>query len=204
MTTSLLLAWFGTFLGLVRTIPQLLVTRREKNLSGLSVVGCLGVLVSMSWWCIYASSIRDLPLVVSSVGASVPPLLTWVVLTRRGLTTPRYQIYLVVGVAVGVVSGFIGFNIVGLLASCSTILYTVPQFWRVAKTRNVQGISAATWVLTGINTSVWAAYGVREHLIPTVLPALLLLPAAFLILALKIRDHRAPNICATHATKTYV
>ena len=158
----------------------------------------------MSWWCIYASSIRDSPLVVSSVGASVPPLLTWVVLTRRGLTTPRYQIYLVVGIAVGVISGFIGFNVVGLLASCSTVLYAVPQFWRVAKTRNVQGISAATWVLTGINTSVWAAYGVREHLIPTVLPALVLLPTAFLILALKIRDHRAPNICATRATKTYV
>ena len=44
------------------------------------------------------------------------------------------------------------------------------------------------------------AYGVREHLIPTVLPALLLLPTAFLILALKIRDHRATNI---RATKTY-
>ena len=85
-------------------------------------------------------------------------------LTRRGLPTPRYQIYLVVDTAVGVVSGFIGFNVVGL------------------------------------NTSVWAAYGLREHLIPTVLPALLLLPTAFLILALKIRDHRATNI---RATKTY-
>ena len=140
----------------------------------------------MSWWCIYAFSVGDLPLVVSSLGASVPPLLTWVVLTRRGLTTPRHQIYLAAGTAVGVVSVFIGFNVVGLLASCSTVLYAVPQFWRVAKTRNVQGISAATWVLTGINTSVWAAYGLREHLIPNVLPALLLLPTAFLILALKI------------------
>jgi uncharacterized protein with PQ loop repeat len=157
VTTSLLLAWFGTFLGLVRTIPQLLVTRREKNLSGLSVVGCLGVLISMSWWCIYASSIRDLPLVVSSVGVSVPPLLTWVVLTRRGLTTPRYQIYLVVGIAVGVVSGFIGFNVVGLLASCSTVLYAV-----------------------------------------------LLLPTAFLILALKIRDHRHARMCSPHALHTHL
>lgn len=201
MTTSLLLAWFGTLLGLIRTIPQLLVTRRGKNLSGLSVVGCLGALISMSWWRIYASSIRDLPLEVSSIGASVPPLLTWVVLTRRGLTTPRHQIYLVVGIAVGVISGF---NVVGLLASCSTVLYAVPQFWRVAKTRNVQGVSAATWVLTGINTSVWAAYGVREHLIPTVLPALLLLPTAFLILALKIRDHRHARMCSPHALHTHL
>lgn len=150
----------------------------------------------------YAFSISDLPLVVSSVGVSVPLLLTWVVLTRRALTTPRPRIYLVVGIAVGLVSGFIGFNVVGLLASCSTVLYAVPQCWRVAKTRNVQGISAATWVLTGINTSVWAAYGVREHLIPTVLPALLLLPTAFLILALKIRDHRHARMCSPLALNT--
>jgi uncharacterized protein with PQ loop repeat len=190
VTTSLLLAWFGTLLGLVRTIPQLLVTRREQNLSGLSVIGCLGVFVSMLWWCIYAFLVGDIFLAVSSVGATIPPLLIWGVLSRKRLATTTHQAYLVVGIAVGVVSGFIGFNVVGLLASSSTVLYAVPQFWRVAKTRNVQGISVSTWVLTGINTSVWAAYGVREHLLPTVLPALLLLPTAFPILVLKARDHR--------------
>ena len=204
MTTSLLLAWFGTLLGLIRTIPQLLVTRREQNLSGLSVIGCLGVLVSMLWWCIYAFLVGDIFLAVSSIGATIPPLLIWGVLSRKRLATTTHQAYLVVGIAVGVVSGFIGFNVVGLLASTSTVLYAVPQFWRVAKTRNVQGISAATWVLTGINTSVWAAYGVREDLLPTVLPALLLLPTAFLILVLKVSDHRHAGMNSPHAVNAHL
>jgi uncharacterized protein with PQ loop repeat len=153
----------------------------------------------MLWWCIYAFLVGDIFLAVSSSGATIPPLLIWGVLSRKRLATTTHQAYLAVGIAVGVVSGFIGFNVVGLLASSSTVLYAVPQFWRVAKTRNVQGISATTWVLTGINTSVWAAYGVCEHLLPTVLPALLLLPTAFLILVLKVRDHRDTSVGSPHA-----
>ena len=186
----MILAWCGTVLGLVRTIPQLLVVIREKALSGLSVAGCLGVLVSMIWWDIYAILIGDVLLSVCSVGASIPPLLTWIVLSRRGLATSGYQIAMIGGVLIGCVSGFIGVEVVGLLAACSTILYAFPQFWRVLTTRDVKGVSTTTWVLTAMNTSVWALYGVREQLLPAVLPAVLLLPTAALILVLKVRDKR--------------
>jgi uncharacterized protein with PQ loop repeat len=186
----MLLASCGTVLGLVRTIPQLLVVKREKVLSGLSVAGCLGVLVSMTWWAIYAILIGDVLLTVSSVGASIPPLLTWRVLYRRGLVKSGYQMALISGISLGIFGGFIGVEIVGLLASCSTVLYAFPQFWRVLTTRDVKGVSAVTWVLTAMNTSVWALYGVREQLLPTILPALILLPTASLILGLKARDKR--------------
>jgi uncharacterized protein with PQ loop repeat len=187
MTTSTILAWCGTVLGLGRTVPQLLVVRRAHALDGLSINSCMGLVLSMLWWDIYAVGIMDVPLMVSSVGASVAPVLTWAILMRRGLTSNAQSAAILVGAALGASSLITGAGFVGLLASGSTVLYTVPQFWRLVRTRDVRGVSTVTWALTAVNTSIWAAYGIREHLLPTVLPALLLLPTAGLVLGLKAR-----------------
>lgn len=203
MTTSALLAWCGTLLGLGRTVPQLLVVRRARSLDGLSINSCMGLVLSMLWWDIYAVGIMDVPLIVSSIGASAAPVLTWVILMRRGLTSNVHSAVIVVGATFGAASLVVGAGFVGLLASGSTVLYTVPQFWRLLRTRDVRGVSTVTWALTAVNTSIWAAYGIREQLLPTVLPALLLLPTAGLVIGLKLRSvWRRPDVPADRTVVT--
>lgn len=195
MTTSAILAWCGTVLGLGRTVPQLLMVRRARVLDGLSINSCAGLVLSMLWWDIYAVGIRDVPLIVSSVGASTAPVLTFVVLMRRGLTMRAHGAVIMAGTALGGASLLIDTGIVGSLASGSTVLYTLPQFWRLVRTRDVRGVSAVTWILTAVNTSIWAVYGVREQILPAVFPALLLLPTAGLVIGLKVRSAwRRPGV----------
>ena len=183
---SAALAWCGTALGLARTAPQLLVVLREKALDGLSVWSCTCLMLSMVWWDIYAIADGQVLLAVSSIGATIAPVLTLLILSRRGLVQRRHTLAVLGGSVLGLLCLPVSVEFVGLVASGSTVLYAGPQLWRLIRTRDVRGVSAVTWGITAVNTSIWAAYGIREHLLPTVLPALILLPTAFLVMTLKL------------------
>jgi len=187
---SAALAWCGTALGLARTTPQLLVVRREQALDGLSVWSCTCLMLSMVWWDIYSIAGANVPLAVSSVGSTIAPVLTLLILSRRGLVQRRHALAVLGGSVLGLLCLLVSVEFVGLVASGSTVLYAGPQLWRLVRTRDVRGVSAVTWGITAVNTSIWAAYGIREQLLPTVLPALILLPTACLVMTLKLLSKR--------------
>lgn len=192
MSLTDVLAWTGTLLGLVRTAPQTLVVYRTKNLNGLSVQSCLWLLVAALWWDLYALVLADLPLFASSLGATVAPILIWYQLTARNMVTRRDTGLLIgAGLSAVVLLPLGGVTAVGLLASGSTIVYAAPQLVKLVKTRDVAGVSLGTWVLTAVNTSIWAAYGLLTGLTPLVLPALVMLPTAMLVMTLHARQRVA-------------
>ena len=50
-------------------------------------------------------------------------------------------------------------DVLGLVATCFTTSSFVPQVWRTWKTRDVSGISLATYLVITIGLALWLVYG---------------------------------------------
>jgi MtN3 and saliva related transmembrane protein len=50
-------------------------------------------------------------------------------------------------------------DILGLVATCFTTSSFVPQVWRTWKTRDVSGISLATYLVITVGLALWLVYG---------------------------------------------
>jgi MtN3 and saliva related transmembrane protein len=59
-------------------------------------------------------------------------------------------------------------DILGLTATCFTTSSFVPQVWRTWKTRDVSGISLATYLVLTIGLFLWLTYGLLKSDLPLV------------------------------------
>ncbi len=50
-------------------------------------------------------------------------------------------------------------DILGLVATCFTTSSFVPQVWRTWKTRDVSGISLASYLVITVGLALWLIYG---------------------------------------------
>ena len=57
-------------------------------------------------------------------------------------------------------------DILGLTATCFTTSSFVPQVWRTWRTRDVSGISLATYLVLTIGLSLWLTYGLLKGDLP--------------------------------------
>jgi MtN3 and saliva related transmembrane protein len=176
-----LIGWAATLLGFFRLAPQALMTLRARSVSGVSATSTVFTVVSGAWWVIYGIALADIPTSVSSIGALIAPCLCYVYLLRRGGLGILHNLLLGAGVVAGVLLVLPGVNVLGMVAAFSTVLSMLPQFVRIARTRDVSGLSEWTWALTSANTILWAVYGSLVHSVPMMLPACAIVPGAVLI-----------------------
>ncbi len=59
-------------------------------------------------------------------------------------------------------------DILGLTATCFTTSSFVPQVWRTWRTRDVSGISLATYAVLTIGLALWLTYGLLKGDLPLV------------------------------------
>lgn len=62
----------------------------------------------------------------------------------------------------------INLDILGLTATCFTTSSFIPQVWRTWRTRDVSGISLATYLVLTIGLTLWLAYGLLKGDLPLV------------------------------------
>lgn len=175
------LGWIATFVGFARMYPQARTLARSGNVSGVSPWSVTLTVLSMAWWLIYCGAIADVPSTVSSVGSALAPIACLVILLRRGACGVRHVVFVIAGSLVGVLALLQGADLVGLLAAGSTMAYSVPQFYRLVRTRDVAGLSETSWALTAVNAGLWALYGYYISSTPLILPALITIPVAILV-----------------------
>jgi MtN3 and saliva related transmembrane protein len=59
-------------------------------------------------------------------------------------------------------------DILGLIATCFTTSSFVPQVWRTWRTRDVSGISLASYAVITVGLALWLAYGLLRGDLPLV------------------------------------
>lgn len=77
-------------------------------------------------------------------------------------------------------------HLLGYPAAALTTLAFVPQAWMTLRTRNVQGISAATYLALTVGIFLWLIYGISERDWALVVANGITLPLAGSILATKL------------------
>jgi MtN3 and saliva related transmembrane protein len=78
----------------------------------------------------------------------------------------------------------------GYPAAILTTIAFVPQAWLTVRTRNVDGISAATYLALTVGVLLWLAYGIGERDWALVAANAVTLPLAASILVTKLRHNR--------------
>ena len=77
-------------------------------------------------------------------------------------------------------------DILGLIAACFTTSSFAPQVWRTWRTRDVSGISLATYVVITIGLALWLLYGVLRGDVPLVVANSVMVVLTAAIAAMKI------------------
>ncbi len=160
---SVLLLAVITVTGVTLSIPQLLRLLRSRDAAGLSATSLLFGSVNVAAWTLYLADARAWGLVASNVLAS----LVWfavVALALRALR-PTWSwwlpaAWLVVLLAVILLDR----PVLGTVLGLGSLLTYTPQALRVWQTDTVSGISAATWVITAVQSIAWVIQSAADGL----------------------------------------
>ncbi|MEI6069606.1 MAG: SemiSWEET transporter [Methylococcaceae bacterium] len=77
-------------------------------------------------------------------------------------------------------------DILGLIATCFTTSSFMPQVWRTWRTRDVSGISLATYVVLTIGLTIWLIYGLFKGDLPLVVANSVMVTLTIAISAMKV------------------
>jgi MtN3 and saliva related transmembrane protein len=77
-------------------------------------------------------------------------------------------------------------TIIGSIAAILSVTSFAPQAWRIIRTREIDGLSVKTYILTSLGFSLWTTYGVLQSEWPIIVPNALCLMFALFILAMLI------------------
>jgi MtN3 and saliva related transmembrane protein len=78
-------------------------------------------------------------------------------------------------------------DILGLVATCFTTSSFVPQVWRTWKTRDVSGISLASYAVITVGLALWLIYGYVRGDLPLIVAntVMVVLTGAITVMKLK-------------------
>lgn len=78
-------------------------------------------------------------------------------------------------------------DILGLVATCFTTYSFVPQVWRTWKTRDVSGISLASYLVITVGLALWLVYGWVRGDLPLIVAnsVMVILTGAITVMKLK-------------------
>jgi len=77
-------------------------------------------------------------------------------------------------------------DILGLIATCFTTSSFMPQVWHTWRTRDVSGISLATYVVLTIGLTLWLIYGLFKGDLPLVVVNSVMVTLTTAITAMKV------------------
>jgi MtN3 and saliva related transmembrane protein len=86
----------------------------------------------------------------------------------------------------------ISLDLLGLVATCFTTASFIPQVWRTWRTRDVSGISLATYAVLTIGLALWLTYGLIKGDLPLIIAnsVMVLLTATIAIMKIVFARHR--------------
>lgn len=159
----------GTFIGLVRALPQFIRLLRAHDAHGVSLdTAATSCVVSFAWTTY--GLLTDQFAVVLATGSSgtIFALITLLAmkLGRRVTELRAAPIWFVIATVVTVTTGSEG---LGVILSVGALVANTPQVIVAYRERDLTGLSPSTWALTASDGAVWSLYGIVTGDIPILL-----------------------------------
>jgi len=179
------LGMIGTFIGLVRAVPQLVRLLRSRKVYGVSVDTAATSSIVSFGWAAYGL-LTGQPFVSLATGSSglVFACIT-VIALRLGRQVREVRIAPVwLGVLV-LAWAWAGKNGLGVLLPLSVLASNLPQLWIAHLESNLADLSLGTWLLSLCDGIVWGTYSLIQHDISILVYGVFQVTTSGLIVALK-------------------
>jgi uncharacterized protein with PQ loop repeat len=181
-----ILGTFGTILGLVRAMPQLVRLLRAREAFGVSVdTAATSAIVSFSW-VIYGILTEQFYFTLASCLTGLIFALITVFALRFGRQVKELRvapIWLTVLLLAGVFAGKDG---LGLVLAISVLVANIPQVWLAYKESNLTDLSLGTWLISTTEGLIWLTYSLLQKDISITVSAFFQAITSGLIVAFKL------------------
>lgn len=186
MNITSILGTFGTILGLVRAMPQLVRLLRAQEAFGVSVdTAATSAICSFSWVAYGVLTDQFYFSLASGLTGSIFALITLFAL-RFGRQVKEFKvapIWFTVLLLAGVVAGKNG---LGLVLAISVLVANIPQLWLAYKENNLTDLSLGTWAISTVEGLTWLTYSLLRQDIAIIVSAFFQAMTSGLIVALKL------------------
>lgn len=186
MNIPSILGLFGTLIGLVRALPQLISLLRSKEAGGVSIDTAATSSIVGFGWAVYGFMTNQ-PDVALATGSSA---IVFLIITFFALQfgrqikelkiAPIWCCVLLLAAIIKEESGL------GIILPISVLVSNIPQLWVAYKEDNLSDLSLGTWLLSMSDGFVWGAYSLIQHNSSIMIFAFFQLTTSGLIVSLKI------------------
>jgi uncharacterized protein with PQ loop repeat len=181
-----ILGTFGTILGLVRAIPQLVVLLRAREAFGVSVDTAATSAICSFGWVVYGVLTDQFYFSLASGLTGLIFALITLFALRFGRQVKELKvapIWFTVLFLVGVVAGKNG---LGLVLAISVLVSNIPQVWLASKESNLTDLSLGTWSISTVEGLIWLTYALLRLDFAIIVSASFQAMTSGLIVALKL------------------
>ena len=190
MSPSSILGFFGTIIGLVRALPQLLSILRTQKASGVSVDTTATSSIVSFGWAVYGF-LTNQPFVCLATGSSgIIFLLITIFALRFGRKAKEFKIAPFWLCVLFLSYYSIGVNGLGLVLAISILAANMPQFWIAYKESNLSDLSLGTWLFSMSDGFVWGIYSYLQHDFSIMTYAFFQLSTSGMIVILKLSKNK--------------
>jgi uncharacterized protein with PQ loop repeat len=186
MNITAILGTFGTILGLVRAMPQLIRLLRAQEAFGVSVDTAATSAICSFGWVVYGILTDQFYFSLASGLTGLIFALIALFALRFGRKVREFKvapIWFTVLFLAGVVAGKNG---LGLVLAISVLVANIPQLWLAYKESNLTDLSLGTWSISTIEGVIWLTYALLRQDIAIIVSAFFQALTSGLIVALKV------------------
>lgn len=181
-----ILGTFGTLLGLIRALPQLVRLLRAREAFGVSVdTAATSAVCSFSWVAYGVVTDQFYLSLASGLTGSIFALIAVLALRfgRRVQEIRVAPVWLAVLLLAGLAGGKDG---LGLILAISVLIANVPQVWMADREGNLADLSLGTWSISTVEGLTWLTYALLRQDIAIIVSAFFQALTSGLIVALKL------------------
>lgn len=186
MNITSILGTYGTLLGLVRAMPQLVRLLRAREAFGVSVdTAAMSAICSFSWVAYGVLTAQFYFSLSSGLTGLIFALITLFAL-RFGRQVKEFKVA-PLWFAVLFLAGLIGGkNGLGLVLAISVLVANLPQLWLAYQESDLADLSLGTWAISTVEGLIWLTYALLQQDLAIIVSAFLQALTSGLIVALKV------------------
>lgn len=186
MNIIAILGTFGTILGSIRAMPQLVRLVRAREAFGVSVDTAATSAVCSFGWMIYGALTSQFYFSLSSGLTGFIFALITIFALRFGRQIREFKVapvWFTVLILAGILAGKNG---LGLVLSVSILIANMPQVWLAYTESDLSDLSLETWIIALIEGVVWLTYALLLRDIAVIVSTVFQTTTSGLIVALKL------------------
>ncbi len=186
MNITAILGTFGTILGLIRALPQLVRLLRAREAFGVSVDTAATSAIGSFGWVAYGVMTDQFFFSLSSgLTGFIFTLITLFAL-RFGRKVAEFKVAPVWLVVLLLAWFFAGTNGLGAVLAISVLVANLPQLWLAYRESNLTDLSLGTWSISTVEGLTWLTYALLRQDFAIIVSAFFQALTSGLIVAIKL------------------